>query len=93
MNISKFIYENKEHFLGGAAFLEFTNVPYFTGREWGLVVFVDWQVLCPIGVKFEGMLRILNCLCFVTVDDLVFFYFLDVSVNNAAVAFYSLDFL
>lgn len=62
------------------------------GGRGGLVVFIDWLFLCPSGVKFEVMLRILNCLYFVTVDAL-FFYFLDVSVNNALVAFYSLDFL
>lgn len=49
------------------SFLELTDVLYFPGGD---VVFIDWQVFCPFGVRFEDVLRSLNCLYFVTVDEL-----------------------
>lgn len=50
-------------------FLELTDVLYFPDGDVH-VVFIDWQVFCPFGVRFEDVLRSLNCLYFVTVDEL-----------------------
>lgn len=71
-------------------FLELTDVLYFPGGD---VVFIDWQVFCPFGVRFEDVLRSLNCLYFVTVDEWGFCLFLRSIRKYAGKAFSSIDFL
>lgn len=71
-------------------FLELTDVLYFPDGD---VVFIDWQVFCPFGVRFEDVLRSLNCLYFVTVDECGFCLFLRSIRKYAGKHFSSIDFL
>lgn len=72
------------------SFLELTDVLYFPGGD---VVFIDWQVFCPFGVRFEDVLRSLNCLYFVTVDEWGFCLFLKSIRKYDGKHFSSIDFL
>lgn len=73
-------------------FLELTDVLYFPDGDVH-VVFIDWQVFCPFGVRFEDVLRSLNCLYFVTVDEWGFCLFLRSIRKYAGKHFSSIDFL